>query len=175
MAIEDESILGTAADDIITTTETKEGKILCPKCLAEGKRKLCNGQIGLDTHDDWAHNEEKRKKRLRAAARVGRERMLRNQQMRVAIPAVTPVKKGRAKAPPESRSQVLAKRSAYNRRWYARKKRRTAKGQVATVAVVSPNGIQPLQRAAKSAIPRVFQFWRDLEAVERALEIAQTH
>jgi hypothetical protein len=165
--MENESIAGTIVEEIATTGKRKNRRgdsskmIPCPKC-----GKLCRGQIGLETHDDWAHNEAKRAKRMKAAKRVAKARILRNRGMIIPPKLTRSAKKDR-------RADMEARRVA-QRNWYhknkARLKARTRKHEVEMEVPASVNGDQPLQRAAT---PRLLQFWRELEAVEQALAYVQ--
>lgn len=166
--MEQESILGTAVENIATGTrkgQNKRGRsnqmIPCPKC-----QKLCRGQIGLETHDDWQHNEEKRAKRMKAARRVGKARILANRGM-IVPPKLTP--KGKRGSPSSTR--------AYKNNWYKKNKAKVANARrkrIEDSMELSTNGVQPLQRAANTGPgPRVLQFWKELEAVEQALAYVQ--
>jgi len=170
--MENESITETVVEEIATGGKRKNSRgdksavILCPKCLANGIRKECRGRIGLETHDDWEHNPKKKAKRMAAAARVGRERMLRNRGMKV--PVI-----GR----PRKKQVSTSMTRAYKNNWYRKNKAKVANArkrrmghEVEMEIPSSANGVQPLQRAAN---PRLLQFWRELEAVEQALAYVQ--
>jgi hypothetical protein len=87
-------------------------EVPCPICLAEGKKKkdgspiMVKGWTGFKTHKAWQHSRIGRAKRLAAAQKVGRDRMLRNRGM--LVPA----------------SAAKEKLNQAKRNWYARNRER---------------------------------------------------